>query len=206
VNYIALRLRGTRAYSWVVEGDIEACFDSFCPRKSMRCLRRRIKDCRVLALIWQFLRAGILEEGQLRHRARGVPQGGILTPPTMLRTLLLRALSVRVGPNPKHHRHIMFVNLNPPHQRPHNLSLHLPICRGKIPLHLHDKLLTLANQQSQFTLLYDLIRQLLQLVFEHGHSLFQPFDSWLKLHLLHQAFGRLCREFSVEGVSAMLPL
>ena len=25
VNYIALRLRGTRAYSWVVEGDIEAC-------------------------------------------------------------------------------------------------------------------------------------------------------------------------------------
>jgi RNA-directed DNA polymerase len=80
VNYIALRLRGTRAYSWVVEGDIEACFDSFCPRKLMRCLRRRIRDRRVLALIWHFLRAGILEEGQLRHSGRGVPQGGILSP------------------------------------------------------------------------------------------------------------------------------
>jgi len=47
----------------------------------------------------------------------------------------------------------------------------------------------LTDQQSQFALLYRFIRQLLQLVFKDCHSLFHPFDSRLKLHLLNQAFG-----------------
>jgi hypothetical protein len=56
-------------------------------------------------------------------------------------------------------------------------------------MHLRDKLLQLANQQSEFSLLYELIRQLPQLFFENSHSLFHPFDPRLKLCLLNQPFG-----------------
>jgi hypothetical protein len=43
-------------------------------------------------------------------------------------------------------------------------------------------------QQCEFALLYRLIRQLLQLVFEDGHALLHPLDPWLKFHLFNQAF------------------
>ena len=79
----------------------------------------------------------------------------------MLRTFLLGRLSVRVRTNPKHHGHFLFINLYTPDQRPHNLTLGCPIRCGEIPLHLRHKLLSVANQQSQFTLLYRLIGQLL---------------------------------------------
>ena len=38
-----------RSYEWVVEGDIEACFDEISDRGLMDRVRRRIGDKRVLA-------------------------------------------------------------------------------------------------------------------------------------------------------------
>jgi RNA-directed DNA polymerase len=53
-------------------------------------LRRRIKDRRVCALVKAFLKAGILgQDGTPRDSNTGVPQGGILTPPTKLATSAL---------------------------------------------------------------------------------------------------------------------
>jgi hypothetical protein len=46
-----------------------------------------------------------------------------------------------------------------------------------------------TDQQSQFALLYGFIRELLELVFEDGHSLFHPFDPGCKLPLVNYAFG-----------------
>ena len=54
-------------------------------------LRQRIADKRVLALVKAFLKAGILgQDGTLRDSNTGVPQGGILTPPTHLAMFTLR--------------------------------------------------------------------------------------------------------------------
>jgi RNA-directed DNA polymerase len=71
----------SRSYEWVLEGDIEACFDMIDHTALMDRVRRRIGDKRVLGLVKAFLRSGILgEDGQLRNTATGTPQGGILSP------------------------------------------------------------------------------------------------------------------------------
>jgi len=45
---------------------------------------RQISDGRVLQLIERMLKAGVLSEGQRLPTEQGTPQGGIVTPPTML--------------------------------------------------------------------------------------------------------------------------
>src|SRR3954468_1938424 len=70
-----------RNYEWVVDADIEACFDAIDHPALMDRVRARIADRRVLALVKAFLKAGILSEEQtLRDTATGTPQGGILSP------------------------------------------------------------------------------------------------------------------------------
>jgi RNA-directed DNA polymerase len=68
-------------YEYIVEGDIEACFDSIDRGLLLARVRQRIADKKVLALVKAFLRAGILtEEGVSVENATGTPQGGILSP------------------------------------------------------------------------------------------------------------------------------
>jgi RNA-directed DNA polymerase len=71
----------SRSYEWVLEGDIEACFDNIDHVALMDRVRRRVGDKRVLSLVKAFLHAGILgEDGLLRETTSGTPQGGILSP------------------------------------------------------------------------------------------------------------------------------
>jgi len=53
---------GTRGYRWVLDADIEACFDSIDHTALMDRVRHRVKDKRVLMLVKAFLKAGILTE------------------------------------------------------------------------------------------------------------------------------------------------
>src|SRR3954447_21355442 len=70
-----------RSYEWVVEGDIEACFDRIDHPALMGRVRARIEDRRVLALIKAFLKAGVLKQhGDLARSVTGTPHGGILSP------------------------------------------------------------------------------------------------------------------------------
>jgi RNA-directed DNA polymerase len=81
----------TRSYEWVLEADIEACFDRIDHHALMCRVRGRIGDKRVLALIKAFLWAGILtEHGDLEDTVTGTPQGGILSP--LLANIALSAL------------------------------------------------------------------------------------------------------------------
>jgi RNA-directed DNA polymerase len=74
-------LLATHSYEWVVEGDIEACFDAIDHTALMDRVRRRIGDKRVLGLVKGFLKAGILsQDQQLRSTDTGTPRGGILSP------------------------------------------------------------------------------------------------------------------------------
>jgi group II intron reverse transcriptase/maturase len=81
----------SRAYEWVLEGDITACLDELSHVGITGRLRRRIGDRRVLALVKAFLKAGILtEDGAVRDTITGTPQGGILSP--LLSNLALSVL------------------------------------------------------------------------------------------------------------------
>jgi RNA-directed DNA polymerase len=72
---------GTLGYRWVLDADIEACFDRIDHTALMGRVRQRIKDKRVLALVKAFLKAGIMTElGQIEDTDTGTPQGGILSP------------------------------------------------------------------------------------------------------------------------------
>ncbi|HET9117233.1 MAG TPA: reverse transcriptase domain-containing protein [Pseudonocardiaceae bacterium] len=80
-----------RSYEWVVEGDIEACFDRIDHRALMGRVRARIEDKRVLGLVKAFLHAGILKQhGGFQRSVTGTPQGGILSP--LLANIALSAL------------------------------------------------------------------------------------------------------------------
>jgi RNA-directed DNA polymerase len=72
---------GSKGYRWVLDADIEACFDTIDHAALMDRVRRRIKDKRVLALVKAFLKAGVLTElGSREDTHTGTPQGGILSP------------------------------------------------------------------------------------------------------------------------------
>jgi RNA-directed DNA polymerase len=75
------RFYTARSYEWVVEGDIEACFDMIDHTALMDRVRHRVGDKRVLVLVKAFLKAGILgQDGVVRGTYTGTPQGGILSP------------------------------------------------------------------------------------------------------------------------------
>jgi RNA-directed DNA polymerase len=65
---------------WVIEGDITGCFDHVQHKILMRLLKRRIQDRKLLDVIWQMLRAGVMEGQLFRRTEEGTPQGGIVSP------------------------------------------------------------------------------------------------------------------------------
>ncbi|MGJ6970109.1 group II intron reverse transcriptase/maturase [Streptosporangium sp. G11] len=76
-----IHLFGTKSYRWVLDADIQACFDEIDHTALMDRVRARIKDKRVLSLVKAFLKSGILTEfGERRDTHTGTPQGGILSP------------------------------------------------------------------------------------------------------------------------------
>jgi RNA-directed DNA polymerase len=86
-----IHMLATNSYEWVVEADIEACFDELDHSAILGCVRERIADKRVMALIKAFLKAGILTElGTLQDTVTGTPQGGILSP--LISNIALSAL------------------------------------------------------------------------------------------------------------------
>lgn len=93
------RFLASYSYEWVVEGDIEACFDTIDHAALMDRVRRRVGDKRVLVLVKAFLKAGILTEGGLlKDSSTGTPQGGILSP--LLANVALTVLDEYVANRP----------------------------------------------------------------------------------------------------------
>ena len=82
---------GTKGYHWVLDADIEACFDNIGHSALLDRVRRRVEDKRVLALVKAFLKAGIMStDGAIRDMNTGTPQGGIASP--LLANIALSAL------------------------------------------------------------------------------------------------------------------
>jgi len=80
IRSVAYSMTENKKFFWVIEGDISSYFDTINHRKLMKLLGRRIKDERLLNLIWTFLRAGVMERKLFRDTNLGTPQGGIVSP------------------------------------------------------------------------------------------------------------------------------
>ena len=80
VRYIQWSTTEKKKFFWVIEGDIASYFDTIYHPKLIRLLGRRVKDKKILRLIWKFLRAGVMEKRTFRDTTLGTPQGGIISP------------------------------------------------------------------------------------------------------------------------------
>ena len=68
---------GAKGYHWVLDADIDACFDNIGHSALMDRVRRRIRDKRVLALVKAFLKAGIMSaDGAIGTRTPARPRVG----------------------------------------------------------------------------------------------------------------------------------
>ena len=75
---------------WVVDIDLKSFFDEVNHDILMRRVSEEIKDKRMLKLMGKYLRSGVLENGKVTKSAKGVPQGGPLSP--LLANVYLDAL------------------------------------------------------------------------------------------------------------------
>ncbi len=76
----ALRQRGARGGNHVLDADICDYFGSIDHDKLMKLVERRVSDRRVHKLLWQWLRAGVMDEGVYGESVLGTPQGGVISP------------------------------------------------------------------------------------------------------------------------------
>ena len=72
--------KGFNGIRWFVEGDIKGCFDNINHVKLVEIINRKIKDARLIKLIWKFLKAGYMEDWKYNATYSGTPQGGIVSP------------------------------------------------------------------------------------------------------------------------------
>ena len=72
---------------WIVDVDLRKFFDTIDHGHLREFLKRRVRDGVIVRLIGKWLNAGVLEDGVHTTPELGAPQGGVISPPTILRNL-----------------------------------------------------------------------------------------------------------------------
>ena len=67
-------------YRWVVDIDLERFFDTVNHDRLMARMKEEVKDKRVLRLVNEYLKAGVMVNGEVMESKEGTPQGGPLSP------------------------------------------------------------------------------------------------------------------------------
>jgi group II intron reverse transcriptase/maturase len=71
----------TRQYAWVIDVDIKGFFDNISHSLMMELLRLHTQERWVLMYAERWLKAGVeQEDGRVRARTKGTPQGGVISP------------------------------------------------------------------------------------------------------------------------------
>lgn len=68
-----------RKVGWVLEADLKNFFGSLDHQWMLRFVEHRVGDPRVISLIRRWLKAGVLEDGQMHVNEEGTPQGGSIS-------------------------------------------------------------------------------------------------------------------------------
>jgi RNA-directed DNA polymerase len=83
-----------QGYTVAVDIDVTQFFDSVNFDILMRRVAAKVPDRQVRRLIWRYLRAGVMENGQWTASEKGVPQGGPLSP--LLANIMLHDLDMEL--------------------------------------------------------------------------------------------------------------
>jgi group II intron reverse transcriptase/maturase len=70
----------TTQVNWILDADIRSFFDRIDQEWLIRVMEHRIGDERVIRLVRKWLKAGVLDEGELSISAEGTPQGAVISP------------------------------------------------------------------------------------------------------------------------------
>ncbi len=70
----------TTRVNWILDADIRSFFDRIDQTWMVRFLEHRIGDERIIRLVRKWLKAGVLDEGELRVSEEGTPQGAVISP------------------------------------------------------------------------------------------------------------------------------
>jgi RNA-directed DNA polymerase len=176
--HIVLSNRG--GARWIFEGDIKSCFD----RISHEWLMAQIPMCKTILQKW--LKAGFMEKHVFYATEEGTPQGGICTPPTMLRRTLLGASLKRGWTDPIHDADLLLVDLDFLHQGPNNVPSRVPVGLLQLLGNAFRELLQLADHQPQFHFLVGLVNPLPTLILQLGQALARRQDPRLEFRLVEQ--------------------
>jgi group II intron reverse transcriptase/maturase len=75
--YVALK---RKKVNWVLDIDSKGFFDNLDKELLMEMIEQRVADTRILRLIWKWLNAGIIEDGEWSETKAGTPQGAVASP------------------------------------------------------------------------------------------------------------------------------
>ena len=93
-------------YDWIIELDLEKFFDKVNHDKLMGLLAKQITDKETLKLIRSYLNSGIMENGVVRPRTEGTPQGSPLSP--LLTNFVLNELDKEL--KARGHRYVRYAD------------------------------------------------------------------------------------------------
>jgi RNA-directed DNA polymerase len=78
LNAVAIAIKSKT--SWVLDADVRSFFDTIDHGWMQKFIEHRIGDKRMVRLLMKWLRAGVMEDGELREVEEGTPQGGNISP------------------------------------------------------------------------------------------------------------------------------
>jgi RNA-directed DNA polymerase len=133
---------------WVVDADIKGYFDNINHEKLMLLLKQRISDRRILKMIWKWLRAGVMEDGEIYNSVSGSPQGGVISP--LLSNIYLNYLDTRWERHYKHLGKLIrycddFVIISRTKKEAEHALKAVKYIMGKLELELHPDKTKLVN-------------------------------------------------------------
>jgi len=149
---VAVAWTGT---TWFIEGDISGCFDRLDRQVMLDALGENIHDNRMLRLVSNMLNAGYLEDWVWNPTLSGVPQGGVITPPTMLQNAPIEVIGAshkRVRRHAEHDVDLSVVDFDAADQCANDLAAGRPSGGIESVLHLSSEVLEPADQQTQLAL------------------------------------------------------